>query len=167
MILSVSSTRIGIKRSAIDIIIAISCTGTCSRPSGFNARSSPSVSWFGVVVSVMSEVPSTRYVRRIIMRTAAVTPSFVTVIFHTWINASPGVKKRLNIAVITISTIIARKPLIMYLNGTPEIRITSTKNAVTTASPGSPLYANTEIRNTSVPNSFTRGSIRWITDPVG
>ena len=60
MILSVSSIRIGIKRSAIDIIIAIACTGTPILESGISAFSRPSVSWFGVVVSVMIEVPRIR-----------------------------------------------------------------------------------------------------------
>ena len=60
MILSVSSRRIGIKRRAIDIIIAISCTGTWSLFSGRSRRSRPSVSWLGVVVSVIMEEPITR-----------------------------------------------------------------------------------------------------------
>ena len=60
MILSVSSTRIGMNLRAMDIIIETSCTGTFTRfrkPSPF---SSPSVSWFGVVVRVMREEPITR-----------------------------------------------------------------------------------------------------------
>ena len=44
MIFSVSSMRVGIKRSAIDIIMDSSCTGACSFLSGESRRSSPSVS---------------------------------------------------------------------------------------------------------------------------
>ena len=44
IILSVSSTSIGINLSAIDIIIAISCTGTFILFNGFNSFSSASVS---------------------------------------------------------------------------------------------------------------------------
>ena len=50
MILSVSSIRVGMKRSAMLIIIASSCTGTRSFFSGPSSRSSPSVSCRGEVV---------------------------------------------------------------------------------------------------------------------
>ncbi len=43
-IFSVSSMRVGMKRSAIDIIMDSSCTGACSFLSGESRRSSPSVS---------------------------------------------------------------------------------------------------------------------------
>ena len=60
MILSVSSTRIGIKRRAMDIIIEISWTGAPTlfrKPRPF---SMPSVSALGVVVKVMIVEPKTR-----------------------------------------------------------------------------------------------------------
>ena len=44
MILSVSSIRIGMNRSAIDIIMAISWTGACTTFSGENSDSIASVS---------------------------------------------------------------------------------------------------------------------------
>ena len=50
MIFSVSSIRVGMKRSAIDIIMESSCTGACSFLSGESRRSRPSVSWMGEVV---------------------------------------------------------------------------------------------------------------------
>ncbi len=48
------------KRSAIDIIIATSCTGTRTLFSGCSKASIPSVSSFGVVVNVMSDEPIIR-----------------------------------------------------------------------------------------------------------
>ena len=39
-----------VRGSAIDIIMESSCTGTCSFLSGASRRSSPSVSWMGLVV---------------------------------------------------------------------------------------------------------------------
>ena len=50
MILSVSSIRVGIKRRAMDIIMASSCTGTLIFFSGPSRDSSPSVSRMGEVV---------------------------------------------------------------------------------------------------------------------
>ena len=65
MILSVSSIRIGIKRRAIAIIMAISCTGTPIFFIGPSRDSSPSVSLDGVVVSVITEDPIIRKIKRI------------------------------------------------------------------------------------------------------
>ena len=48
------------KRSAIDMIIAISCTGTRILFSGPSNSSIPSVSSFGVVVNVISDEPMIR-----------------------------------------------------------------------------------------------------------
>ena len=45
---------------AIDIIMAISCTGILILFKGLMSLSKPSVSWFGVVVRVMTEEPMTR-----------------------------------------------------------------------------------------------------------
>ena len=50
MILSVSSISVGMKRSAIDIMIVISCTGTLIFLRGLSSISSPSVSAMGLVV---------------------------------------------------------------------------------------------------------------------
>ena len=50
MILSVSSIRVGMNRSAIVIIMASSCTGRCSFAKGFSSRSMASVSTMGLVV---------------------------------------------------------------------------------------------------------------------
>ena len=50
IILSVSSMRVGMKRRAMLIIIASSCTGKCSLPKGFSSCSMASVSTMGLVV---------------------------------------------------------------------------------------------------------------------
>ena len=50
MILSVSSISVGMKRSAMHIIIASSCTGSLIFFSGLSRLSSPSVSEIGEVV---------------------------------------------------------------------------------------------------------------------
>ena len=50
MIFSVSSISVGIKRSAMVIIIASSCTGKCSFCSGRSSDSIASVSTMGLVV---------------------------------------------------------------------------------------------------------------------
>ena len=60
MILSVSSTRMGINLRAMDIIMATSWIGTLNRFRKPRPFSRPSVSWFGVVVSVMTDEPMTR-----------------------------------------------------------------------------------------------------------
>ena len=51
----VSSVKIGIKRSAMDIINASSCTGKRIYFKGFNKLSIPSVSDTGVVVNVSTD----------------------------------------------------------------------------------------------------------------
>src|SRR5699024_4703906 len=56
MIFSVSSMSVGMKRRLIDIIIAISCTGTLSTLSGRQMRSIASVRDSGLVVSVSDGV---------------------------------------------------------------------------------------------------------------
>ncbi len=65
MIFSNSSVKIGINLSAIDIIIAISCTGTPILFKNPSDLSSPSVSSFGVVVNVSKDVPNTSMIRRL------------------------------------------------------------------------------------------------------
>ena len=77
MILSVSSTRIGINRRAMDIIIEISWTGTPTRFKNPRLFSSPSVSWLGVVVSVKIVEPKTRKISRSAINAANWTPSQV------------------------------------------------------------------------------------------
>ena len=57
MILSVSSRRVGIKRRAMDMVIAISWVGTPTRDRGPISRSIPSVSAIGFVVKVSREEP--------------------------------------------------------------------------------------------------------------
>ena len=133
MILSVSSIRIGIKRSAIDIIIEISCTGTWRRFKHPRLRSKPSVSWFGVVVSVMTEEPITRYIRRRPMKTASRKPSCVTFKNPIWKITRPFVRNRLKLILISNRNTIALSPRTINLNGTREARIAIARNTVATA----------------------------------
>ena len=130
IILSVSSRRIGIKRSAIDIIMEISCTGTWIFFNGPSRLSSASVSWFGVVVSVISEEPIIRKIRRTDIRHAIATPSRVIVIFQIRTSTSPGVNKMLNTIVIASSTKIDFRPFVINLNGTFDSLIITARNAV-------------------------------------
>ena len=78
MILSASSSSVGMKRSAMVIIIASSCEGKRSFDSGRIMRSRPSVSTTGDVVNVSIEVPITRNTRRSEKKTAFCSPSFVS-----------------------------------------------------------------------------------------
>ena len=57
MIFCVSSKRVGMKRSAMLMIIAISCTGTLMSASGFIRLSVPSAISTGVVVRVSNDAP--------------------------------------------------------------------------------------------------------------
>ena len=75
MILSVSSRSVGMKRRAMVIIMAISCTGKCTAFRGLSSRSSASVSAMGEVVSVKSDVPASRNTSLRLMNTANRTPS--------------------------------------------------------------------------------------------
>ena len=66
MILSVSSSSVGTKRRAMVIIMANSCTGTCSTPRGLSSRSRASVSWVGEVEKVSVELARiSRMIRRV------------------------------------------------------------------------------------------------------
>ena len=128
MILSVSSIRMGMNRSAIDIIMAISCTGTwifLRKPSPFSI---PSVRSFGVVVSVISEEPMTSRIRRITIRMATRMPSFVIFSFHSCHTTVPGVRNKLKTAVISISIKMARNPRTIKDTGTLESRIRMIRN---------------------------------------
>ena len=119
IILSVSSTRIGIKRSAIDIIIATSCTGTFTLFNGLRSFSIASVSWLGVVASVIIEDPIIRNTSLNAINTVLSIPSSVIVIIPNFTSTlPPDVQKRLSIAVKTSINNIGFIPLITNLNGT-------------------------------------------------
>ena len=134
------------KRSAIDIIMAIACTGTCilfKKPSDF---SRPSVSWFGVVVSVMSEVPIIRSTSRIIMVAAFISPvSEMCSIPYSQIVYSPCVKNTLKQAVKRSSIIMDLSPFTMNLNGTFDSFMTVIRNTVAIASAATPRKQNREV----------------------
>ena len=128
MILSVSSIKIGINLSAIDIIMAISCTGSI-KLKGFIKRSSALVSWFGVVVSVIREVPTIRKLRRIAIRTAISRPFSVMVIFQNVTStSSPGVKIRLNTTVIPRRKAMDFIPFRIKERGTLDTLIQAARN---------------------------------------
>ena len=91
MILSVSSMSVGMKRSAIDIIIASSCTGTLIFLRGPSKLSRPSVRRMGEVVYVSRNVPMMSSVMRSIIVMAARTPSIVMRKIQKWHSSVPGV----------------------------------------------------------------------------
>ncbi len=167
MILSVSSMRIGMKRSAIDIIIEISCTGT---PTFFRAPSPfsrPSVSWFGVVVSVMSEEPSTRRIRRAPIMSAMWRPSRVIFRIQNCTSTSPGVRKRLKLTEIRSRITMLFRPRVIKRNGTLLILMRIARATAATPYMIQLFTMKREIRKSTVPSSFTRGSRRWITESTG
>ena len=113
MILSVSSMRMGIKRRAMDIIMAISWTGTLNffrKPRPF---SMPSVRAFGVVVRVITVEPSTRKMRRSAMKPATFRPSFVTFRMPSEKITSPFVRNRLKLTLMRSSTRMPFSPRTM------------------------------------------------------
>ena len=129
MILSVSSNNIGIKRSAMDIIMATSCTGTLNTFKGPIIFSIPSVKLFGVVVSVITEDPIISSVSRTAREMAIFSPSCVMVSFQIVNNGVPGVKKRLNTTVISMSITMVFIPFTMNLKGTFDRRITNPRKS--------------------------------------
>ena len=98
------------------------------------------------------------------MYTAVCRPLSVIVIFHTFRITVPGVKNKLNIALININTTIAFRPLTINLNGTFDNFITAIKAIVATRYTHIFIPKNRDIINTNVPNSFTLGSKLCIFD---
>ena len=155
------------KRSAIDIIIEISCTGT---PTFFRAPSPfsrPSVSWFGVVVSVMSEEPSTRRIRRAPIMSAMWRPSRVIFRIQNCTSTSPGVRKRLKLTEIRSRITMLFRPRVIKRNGTLLILMRIARATAATPYMIQLFTMKREIRKSTVPSSFTRGSRRWITESTG
>ena len=93
----------------------------------------------------MIEVPRIRYVSRIAINTAFCAPSAVILKIHSCTIGSPGVRNRLNNAVISIKTMIAFNPFTMNLNGTFDVLITANRNAVAASSAAIPLKQNSDI----------------------
>lgn len=81
MIRSVSSSSVGMKRSAMVIIIASSWAGTPKRRNGFKSASIPSVRTIGLVVYVRSEEKPIRNTRRSVIKRPFRRPSSLI-----WIN---------------------------------------------------------------------------------
>ena len=112
-------------RSAMDIIIATSWTGTLKRFSGWSSFSMPSVRPFGDVVKVMMEDPATRYMRRTAMNTEVRRPFSVMVNMPNCTRVSPPSVRNRFITTVNRSRITTGfRPLRMYLSGTFDSRIT-------------------------------------------
>lgn len=125
MILSVSSRRIGMKRRAIDIIIATSWTGTFSLFRGWSSFSIPSVSRWADVVNVIMEDPATRYISRIAINTDVRRPPSVIVKIQKCISVSPvRVRSRFIITVNSSRITTGFNPFTIYFKGTFDSRIT-------------------------------------------
>ena len=166
MILSVSSSKIGIKRSAMDIIMETSCTGTLNFLSGFNRLSRPSVRWFGVVVRVISDEPMISITRRTAILDAISMPSHVIFNFQIVTAGVPGVRKRLNTTAKSIRNTIDFIPFTMNLKGTFDNRMHSARNSAASRYPHTLFTTNREMINASVPTSFTRQSSLCSTESV-
>ena len=166
MILSVSSSRIGMNRRAMDMIMATSCTGTRNSFRGFIIFSMPSVRLLGVVVRVMMEEPIISMVSLTAMLTAIRSPSTVMVSFQKETSSVPGVRNRLKNTVISSKNRIARIPFTIYRKGTWERPMTTPKNTTATPYPRKLRNRNREMMKSSVPPSFTLGSSLCTTDSV-
>ena len=89
IILSASSISVGMKRSAIVIIMASSCAGKWILLSGISSRSSPSVSAIGVVVSVIRLVPTSSSTSLSVIYTLCFMASSVMLIIQNAITVLP------------------------------------------------------------------------------
>ena len=128
MILSVSSISVGMKRSAMLIIMDISCTGTFSFFSGLKSDSMPSVRAMGAVVYVSRKVPKISSVMRSTINTARTAPSRVTVTGPSFRSGVPVVKNRFRIAVKMMMIITGLSPRSSAFGG---MRLTATARIVT------------------------------------
>ena len=88
------------------------------------------MSWFGVVVSVMIDEPSTRYIRRRPIKKARLRPSAVIFRNPSRKISRPSVRNRLKLTLISSRKTIAFSPFTMNLKGTFESLTTRVKNSV-------------------------------------
>ena len=117
------------KRSAMDIIIAISCTGTFSTLSGPKSFSNPSVRLLGVVVSVITDEPMIRKISLTAIKAANLIPSLVIFSFQKETTTSPGVKNKLNTAAKIKRNKMDFIPLTINLKGTLESLMIISRNS--------------------------------------
>ena len=131
IILSVSSNNVGIKRNAIVIIIANSCTGNPTLLNGDKSLSIPSVNCIGDVVSVNKDVPTTKYINLIAINIACLKPASVIFKKPNWSltpaieSTSPG---RQNILITNVNNRIHLRgfnPFIMYFIGISDALTTA------------------------------------------
>ncbi len=143
MILSVSSINMGMNRRAMDIIMAISCTGTLmtfKKPSPF---SRPSVRSFGVVVRVIRLEPMMSKIRRTAMRAARLNPSQVMAMLSVnCIMGVPLVRNRLKDTLKSSSNTMAFKPRTIYRKGTLDKWMTRARNRAPNRYPTNPFARN-------------------------
>jgi hypothetical protein len=90
-------------------------------------------------------------------------PCFVILIFQKEKTTSPCVIKRLIRTVISIRITIALIPLTIYEKGTLDMIMTEAKNMIAITYPAGLEKQNSEIKKSTVPKSFTRGSSLCIT----
>ena len=126
------------KRRAMAIIMAISCTGTLMTFRKRSPFSSPSVRLLGVVVRVMMEAPMRSMHRRIAMVRAIRRPSLVIWSFQKETSTSPGVRNRLKPTVMMSRNRMLRMPFTIYRKGTWERPITSARNSAAATYPRGP-----------------------------
>ena len=151
----------------MDIIMAMSWTGTWILFKGRSSLSRPSVSWFGVVVRVIMEEPITRKTSRIAIVPARTSPSFVTLRNPSFHTTSPGVSIILKNMVIRSSIKMVFSPLKINFTGTFDIRIIPARNTPATAYPKNVWNKNTDTIKAMVPTSLVLGSSLWIMESAG
>ena len=159
MILSASSISVGMKRSAMDIIMAISWAGKWTTVSGRISDSRPSVSEMGEVVSVRSWDEITSRISRTAMKLAILRPPVVMVKIQKCTSTSPVFwKNRLRMNVNMMMKKIGFNPLNRNFRRTPVDSAVSSTNAAISANPAKPLDTKTTAISAMVASSFVRGS---------
>ena len=113
----------------MDIIMAISCTGTFMTRKGFIRLSNPSVRLLGVVVSVITEEPMIRKTSLTAIMDASAIPSFVICSFQIETTASPGVRNKLNTTAMIRRNTMDFIPRTINFTGTFESFMISTRNS--------------------------------------
>ena len=133
MILSASSIKVGTKRSAIVIIMAISCAGTPTRFAGCMRVSKASVRASGDVVYVRSADKRIRSANLSAMKKPFAAPCQVRSKSHTWKKASPGVLTRWMTNVKAMIHESGFSALSIKRSGTRLTAISAAVNAVSAA----------------------------------
>ena len=160
MILSVSSRRVGIKRRAMDMVIAISWVGTPTRDRGPISRSIPSVSAIGFVVKVSREEPMISRISRTAMKTAVYNPSAVIFRNPHCQSTLPDTMKIFRQKVKMMISKIGLSPRRIKDSGTFERATTAASAAPQRANPIKLSAMNSSAINKIVQMIFSRESSR-------